>query len=220
MTQEGWVSYESFKGKDAAELRLYLKDLAGADPAKLGDRNAQKAFWINAYNAVCIQTIIDAGVPAEVPHARLFGKNIFTQRTYEVAGKIRSLDDIEHGILRKDFKDPRIHAAVVCGARSCPRLRPEAYTGDKLDKQLDEEAKSWITVETTGKGVRKNHLDRPAKTYYVSMLFYWYRGDFEDSEEGVLRFLKKHGDDGDRELLEKNKVRIEYLDYNWSSNKQ
>jgi len=219
VTREGWVDYASLRGKRSGDLKAYLKSLAEADPAKLGDANAQRAFWINAYNAVCIQTIIDAGVPAEVPHAKLFGKNIFTQRTYKVAGKVRSLDDIEHGILRKELKDPRLHAALVCGARSCPRLRPEAFTGESLDRQLDEESRSWIAVEKTEKG-RKNYLGRGKKVFYVSMIFYWYQEDFEDSEEGVLKFVKKHADPADREFLEKNQVTIDYLDYEWTTNKQ
>lgn len=219
VTTEGWVNYANFGGKDAAGLKAYLKALGEADPARLGDANSQRAFWINAYNAVCIQTILDAGVPAEIPHAKFFGKNIFTQRTYRVAGKIRSLDDMEHGILRQKLKDPRLHAVLVCGARSCPGLRPEAYSGEQLDRQLDEEARSWISVEKTEKG-RKNYLDRKTKIFHVSMIFYWYEEDFEDSEAGVLKFVKKYADPADQEFLDKNQVTLDYLEYEWTPNKQ
>ena len=124
VTSSGRVDYDRLRGKDAAELKAHLRELAGANPDRLGNKNETKAFWINAYNAVCVQTIIDHGVPDSVPHAAIFGTNIFTERTYRIAGKVRSLDDIEHGILRKRFKDNRVHAALVCGASSCPRLRP------------------------------------------------------------------------------------------------
>ncbi len=220
VTPEGWVNYTQLRGKDAADLGAYLKIVAEADPAKLGDVNNQRAFWINAYNALCVQAMIDEGVPAEVPHARVFGTNIFTQRKRKVAGTVRSLDDIEHGILRKDLKDPRLHAALVCGARSCPRLRPEAFRGDQLDRQLDEEARSWIVVEKTEKGGRKNYLDRKERVFYVSRIFYWYSEDFGGGDAGVLDFVTKYADDSDREFLAKNKVSVEYLDYDWSTNKQ
>ncbi|MBI4605922.1 MAG: hypothetical protein HY721_28490, partial [Planctomycetes bacterium] len=105
-------------------------------------------------------------------------------------------------------------------ARSCPRLRPEAYDGRRLGEQLDEECRSWIQVETTKDGRRKNHLDRAANVFRVSRIFDWYSEDFGEGEEGVLAFLKKHASPSDREHLEKVKVRIEYLPYDWSSNRQ
>jgi hypothetical protein len=218
VTPDGYVDYGSLKGKDSAELKAYLNEIANADPETLGDKNDKKAFWINAYNAVCIQLIIDARVPATVPHAVLFGENIFTQRTYKVAGALRSLDDIEHRILRKDFKDPRIHAAVVCGAQSCPRLRPAAFTGANLDAELEEECRSWVAVEKTKKGERKNSLDQKDRVYRVSRIFDWYEEDFGGSSDGVLAFLKKYSDEADRAFLEKNKVRLEHLPYDWSVN--
>lgn len=218
VTAEGHVDYGSLKGKDSAELKAYLKEIGDADPEAIGDRNDKKAFWINAYNAVCIQMIIDAKVPDTIPHAVLFGENIFTPRKYRVAGALRSLDDIEHRILRKEFKDPRIHAAVVCGAQSCPRLRPAAFTGAKLDAELDEECRNWVNVEKTKKGERKNYLDQKAGVHHVSRIFDWYEEDFGDSTEGVLEFLKKYADDADRAYLEKHKVRLEHLAYDWSVN--
>jgi hypothetical protein len=217
---QGWIDYKSLGGKDAGELKAYLRELAAVTAAGLGGKNAQKAFWINAYNAVCVQTIIAEGIPAEVPHAYFFGANIFKLEKYKVAGKVRSLDEIEHEILRVKYPDSRIHASVVCGASSCPRLRPEAYTGEQLDEQLDEEAKSWVSVEKDKTGKRKNYLDRKSKTYHVSKIFNWYEVDFKGGEAGVLRFLTKHGPPADREFLGSNKVQLEYLTYDWSSNKQ
>lgn len=220
VSPQGWVDYKSLRGKAAAELKAYLRELSAANPARLDGKRERKAFWINAYNALCVQTVIDEGVPAEVPHAFVFGTNLFKIERYKVAGKVRSLDEIEHEILRVEYPDSRLHAAVVCGASSCPRLRPESYTGEKLDAQLDDEAKSWITVEKDKSGKRKNYLDRKRKTFHVSKIFDWYEVDFEDSEAGVLRFLRKHGTDSDREFLGRNEVRIAYLPYDWSSNKQ
>ena len=178
------------------------------------------AFWINAYNAICARTLIDHKLPADVPHAAFFGTNIFKKSTYRIAGKVRSLDDIEHGILRSKFKDARVHAALVCGASSCPRLRPEAYEGSTLSKQLDEEARRWIQSGTDKNGKRKNRLDRARKTFYASKIFSWFQEDFGDSDRGVLEFVKRFASAADREFLVKNNVRVKYLGYDWALNKK
>ncbi len=220
VTEGGWVDYRRLQARDGAELKAYLKQLAGTNVAELGSRNAQKAFWINAYNAICVQTLIDQKLPEEVPHAFFFGTNIFKLETYKVAGKIRSLDEIEHEILRKRFTDSRIHAVVVCGASSCPRLRPEAFDGARLEAQLDEEARRWISVGKDLKGKRKNYLDRGRKIFYASKILDWYMEDFGDNVAGVRKFIQRYADPQVRQFMTANKVRIKYLDYDWRLNKQ
>ena len=218
VTEDGWVDYEAIRRKSSADLKAIIHELQRIDVDRLGTANERKAFWINAYNAITTQKLIDSDLPDEVPHASFFGKNIFKERTYRVAGKIRSLDDIEHGILRKKFRDSRIHPALVCGASSCPRLRPEAYTGVELDRQLDEEARRWVQVGRNKKGERKNYLDREKGIYYVSKIFDWYEEDFDDSTEGVLKFLRRYALDSDRKYLERNPVKVRYLTYDWNIN--
>ncbi|MEM7234256.1 MAG: DUF547 domain-containing protein, partial [Planctomycetota bacterium] len=173
---------------------------------------------VNAYNALCVQKLIDHKLPKKVPNAVFFGANIFKESTYKVAGKVRSLDDIEHGILRQSFKDNRIHAALVCGASSCPRLRAEAYEGRKLDQQLDEECRRWIRSGLDLKGKRKNYLDRRRNVFYASKIFDWFEEDFGDSTKGVLKFIKKYASDDDRRFLEANRVTVRYLTYDWTLN--
>ncbi len=218
VTEDGWVDYEAIRSKSSADLKAIIHELGSVDVDRLGTVNERKAFWINAYNALTIQKLIDSDLPDEVPHASFFGKNIFKERTYRVAGKIRSLDDIEHGILRKKFRDNRIHAALVCGASSCPRLRLEAYTGAELDRQLDEEARRWVQVGKNKKGERKNYLDRKRGIYYVSKIFDWFEEDFGDSSEGVLKFLRRYASERDRRFMERNRVKVRYLTYDWSIN--
>ncbi len=218
VTEDGWVDYEAIRSKSSADLKAIIHELGKVDVDRLRTVNERKAFWINAYNAITIQKLIDSGLPNEVPHAAFFGRNIFKERTYRVAGKIRSLDDIEHGILRKQFKDNRIHAALVCGASSCPRLHPKAYTGVDLDRQLDEEARRWVQVGRNKKGERKNYLDREKGIYYVSKIFDWYEEDFDDNSEGVLKFLRRYATDSDRKYLERNPVKVRYVTYDWNIN--
>ena len=220
VTEDGWVNYKKIRDKRAADLQRYLRQLAETDISKLTSKNDRMAFWTNSYNAVCIQKILDNKIPASVPKALLFGKNIFKEETYRIAGKVRSLDEIEHQILRKQFKDLRIHAALVCAASSCPRLRPEAYDGDRIDRQLDEEAKRWIQRGKTKEGRRKNELNRRTTTFYVSKIFDWFQEDFGGSEAGVLEFVTRFASASDREFLSKNRVRIRYRDYSWKVNSQ
>ena len=220
VSEEGWVDYEALRKKDGTALKAYLGRLGRARVEKLGSRDERMAFWINAYNALTIQKLIDAKLPAEVPHAAIFGKNIFEERTYRIAGKIRSLDDIEHGILRKDFKEPRVHAALVCGASSCPRLRREAYSGSQLDSQLTEETRRWIQSGLDLSGKRKNRLDRSRKIFYASKIFSWFEEDFGGSDAGVLKFLRKYASESDRAFLAKNRIRLRYLSYDWKLNRK
>jgi len=220
VTEAGWVNYKQVKAKYADLLGRYLKALGDANVDKLKSREEKMAFWINAYNAICLQKILDNDIPDSVPRALLFGTNIFKERTYRVGGKIRSLDDIEHGILRKTFKDPRVHSALVCAASSCPRLRSESYTGARLNDQLDKEARHWVQVGKDKSGERKNYLNRPKNVYYASKIFEWFQEDFGDSDAGVLAFLKRHGSKEDAEFLDKNKVQVRYLTYIWKVNSQ
>ena len=220
VTVDGWVDYKNIHDKHAADLERYLQQLAETDIAKVTSKNERVAFWINSYNAVCIRMILDNKIPASVPKSILFGKNIFREETYRIAGKVRSLDEIEHQILRKRFKDPRIHAALVCAASSCPRLRQKAYKGERIGTQLDDQAKGWIQRGKTKEGRRKNMLNRDTKTLYVSKIFDWFQEDFGGDEAGVLEFVKRFSSKSDREFLSKNRVRVRYLDYSWKLNSQ
>lgn len=218
VSTEGWVDYKSLRLKPLKDLDAYIASLGRANLKNLRTEKEKIAFWVNAYNAICIRTLIAHRLPKSVPKAVFFGANIFEEETYKVAGKVRSLDAIEHEILRKKFKDNRIHAALVCGASSCPRLRAEAFSGAKLEAQLAEEAKRWIGVGKSKDGKRKNYLDRKRKVFFASKIFDWFQEDFGDDEKGVLRFVAKFSSKSDREFIEKNSVSVEYLSYSWKLN--
>lgn len=221
VSEEGWVDYDRLRSEAKRDLDRYLDSLADVKPGKLGD-DERKAFWINAYNALCIDTLISKDLPSTVPHKSFLGigSNIFVLERREIGGRKRSLDDIEHGILRKKFDDARIHAALVCGASSCPRLRTEAYVASRLDEQLDEETRRWIREGRDLEGERKNYLDRERKVFYASKIFSWFKKDFGGSDRGVLEFITKYASQSDREFMEKNDVSVRYLDYDWTLNRK
>lgn len=146
-------------------LAGYRRHLAASDPDALGRRGAL-AFWLNLYNAAALELAAEAdrlgtGTVLRVPGA-------FTRRVVTVAGEPLSLDGIEHGKVRR-FGDPRIHAALVCGALSCPTLRYEPFTAAALHDQLDDQMRSFLA----GGGAR-----RRGERLELSRVFLWYGGDF------------------------------------------
>ena len=180
----------------------------------------QIAFWINAYNAFTLQSIIDQ---EPLPNSIKEIPGVWRQR-FKIAGELKTLDDIEHDTLRKHFNEPRIHVALVCAARSCPTLRNEPYRGDKLDAQLDDQARQFIASE----GFR---LDRENERVYLSSIFKWFGEDWKpsygvrkfagnDSEQAVLNFISNYLNADVQEYLARGDYKISYLDYDWSLNQQ
>jgi hypothetical protein len=131
-----------------------------------------------------------------------------------VADTIRSLDEIEHQIIRKRFDEPRIHFALVCAATSCPPLRDEAYTADRLNAQLDEQAR--VFLHTPG----KNDVPTPGDddTVRLSRIFKWFDGDFGGSKNSIQRYIAPYFDAEVKDRLEAADYDVEFHDYDWSLN--
>ena len=175
-------------------------------PDKSWTSDEQIAFWINAYNAFTIKLILkyypiksikDIGSSIQIP---------FVNTPWDIKfiriGKDRlDLNNIEHGILRKRFKDPRIHMALVCASKSCPVLLDEAYEPSKLDTQLTQQSKAFLADKSRNQVSSTNPK--------VSMIFKWYAMDFDNVREFINRYS----------VTKINpKSEIEYLDYDWSLN--
>ena len=99
------------------------------------------------------------------------------------AGRTLTLDEVEHQVIRKEFHEPRIHFALVCAAVSCPPLRREAYTGGRLDEQLDAQARAFLASP------ERNRVDAASRTVFLSPVFGWYREDFGGTDEALGRLL-------------------------------
>lgn len=198
---DGRVAYRSLAQQDAAALDAYLATLAVADPAQLTPAE-QLAFWINAYNARVLRGVLD-GYRAESFFGR---KQFFSFYTFPLAGRSRTLDDIEHEILRTQFREPRIHFALVCASTSCPKLRREAYRGDRLDAQLDAQARGFLDDP------RRNQFG-PGEEVKLSSIFKWFSEDFAAAPGSVPAFVRRYHPIP-------AEARIEYLDYDWTLNAQ
>ncbi len=183
------VDYQAFKVGGHAALKSYIRGLEQADPGVL-DRPEQFAFLANLYNARTIDIVLDRYPVRSIKDISL-GGGLFASFTggpwkakaVTLKGVELSLDDIEHGILRRVFKDPRVHYAVNCASIGCPNLGAEAFTGARLNTQLDAGAKAYINHP---RGVNA------AGGVTASSIYNWFKEDFGGNDEGVLRHLRRY----------------------------
>ena len=204
--QAGLVDYTAIRKHDAATLTGYLDRLASIEVKKLG-KPEQCAFYANLYNATMIQAVLDHTQQDKdwKPSAKEF--SVFKEPRVRLKSGTVTLDHLENEILRPEFKDYRVHVALVCGAVSCPPLLPRAYEGQDLDKVLDANFKSFLRD-----GVR-NRIDARKKTALLSKLFEWFAADF-GGEKGIRKLLE--AEFGDNVAGYK----ISYLEYSWDLNEQ
>lgn len=214
--REGRVDYDAFA--ESSAFRSYLASLGRAELRSLGP-DERLALWINAYNAWTIELINRHGERESIRNINktlgLFsGKGPWNERLAHVAGETRTLDEIEHEIIRERFSESRIHFALVCAARGCPPLRREAYTGERLVAQLDDQARTFLLESPT-----KNRVDIDEGMVYLSPIFDWYRQDFPEGTAGLGRYLAGfHPPGAHRTLLESGAFEVRFTEYDWSLN--
>jgi hypothetical protein len=213
---EGLVDYDALARRP--EFRAYLDTLAAADASRLGEHE-RLAFWINVYNAFTIEQVNRHGERDSIRNIRrtlglLPLKGPWSERMVRAAGRELTLDEVEHEIVRKEFREPRIHFALVCAALSCPPLRSEAYSGARLDEQLDDQARAFLL-----RSPALNRVDVAAGTLWLSPIFVWYRDDFGGSDAELARFVARYFPEGkERELLLSGRFRLRETDYDWTLN--
>jgi hypothetical protein len=208
----GWSSAPG----DIAALDNYLALLSRADPDREASRDARLAFWINAYNALTIRGILREYPTSSIQDhvSRLGGYNIWRDLLLRVGDRDYSLGQIEHQVLRS-FGEPRIHFAIVCASRGCPRLLNRAYTASKLEQQLQENARAFFADP------RNLTFDASTSRLRVSPILKWYAADFGPDKGAMLGFLAPYlPADVSRQLSGGRSVQIEYLEYDWGLNDQ
>ena len=209
------VRYAAFKAQGQPALKGYIKSLEGTVVKDL-DRPEQFAFWANLYNAKTIELVLDHYPVKSIKDVSLGGslKSLFTGGPWKaqvttVEGQALSLDDIEHGILRGIFEDPRVHYAVNCASNGCPNLATQALTGATLDAMLDAGARAYINHP---RGVRVEKGDVVASSIYD-----WFKADFGGNAEGVLAHWRKYANQPLKRELE-GMSKISRFDYDWNLN--
>ena len=206
--KDGVVNYRGFKDEEA-QLNRYLKILEGVDSKELSPKE-QFAFYVNVYNAWTIKLILSGypGVESIKDLGSIF-RSPWKKKICRIDGDIITLDDIEHGILRPRFQDPRVHFAVNCASKGCPPLRSEPYQGNILNRQLDEMTVAFINDP------KRNFLED--YTLYVNEIFKWFAEDFKEDISGFfLQYAR--GDFKKRLIAGTDKIKIRYIDYDWSLN--
>lgn len=205
---EGRVDYGALADHSDA-LDDYVASLAAAPWEEMG-RDERLALLINAYNAFTLRLILDhypidsiKSIPAD---------ERWEAERWELPTGRFSLNQIEHEIIRPNFREPRIHFALVCAAVGCPVLRREAYTGPRLDRQLEEQARfthaheGWVRYQ------------RGAEVIRLTRLYDWYGGDFEQVAGSVLAYVAQYRADLATDLAAGHEPQIRFLDYDWSLN--
>ena len=204
--KRGRVDYAALAGNptDRKELSGFVKAVGKANVASAG-KDAQLAFYLNAYNALVIHSIVEKYPIKSVMKVDGF----FKKEKHGVAGKKMTLDDLENKVIRPEFKDARIHFVLVCGAKSCPRLLRDAATEKTVQKMLEGAAKEFVPKATKiddGKLV-------------TSQLFNWFKDDFVAAEGSVRKYLAKYAPKL-ADQINDEKHALTYAKYSWKLNAQ
>jgi len=227
--RDGWVYYRAMRA-DRARLDSYVNALAAVNLDSLR-REDQIAVWLNAYNAIVLQTVI-AHYPIVQqtrdypPHSIRQVPGAFERLQHRVAGKTVTLDQIEQTIL-PPFNDARVFLALGRGAVGSPRLRSEAFSGADLDRQLSEAASECAARPEC---VQIHQSENVMK---VSSVFSWRRTEFSAGfaekapkpfgerspiERAVLALVYPRFLTTERDFIDKNMFKVEYLPFDWSLN--
>ena len=204
--KSGGFDYKAATGQDRKRLGAYLANLADADPATMTP-DEKKAFDINAYNAIAIQTLL------ENPGKKVTDVGgAFNRTKHRLGGEMLTLDEIENRL--REMKDARIHFAIVCASMSCPPLAAKAYTADGLSAALDRQGRAFVNDAT------KNVVDRGRGRLALSRIFFWNRKEFErDAGGSLVKFVAKYVADPAASAWVAGFAREpEFLEYDWRPN--
>lgn len=212
---DGQLHYSAFTKTDKLLLKQYLESISKI-PEKLytqWPKPQQLALLLNLYNANTISLILEHYPVSSIRDIGWFGFGPWGRDRVELFGDSISLDDLEHEIIRREFNEPRIHFALVCAAKSCPPLRSEPYLAAKLDAQLNDQAKQFMSQ------TEKNRVTDDGVV--LSKIFAWYGEDFAADQSQLLKALMPHWPNSDQQALLKRDLKaitVDYSEYDWSLN--
>lgn len=192
----------------------YISQIEGCDPEKLSTREEKFALHCNAYNALVIQGVINRKIDTSVMD---YQHGFFTEKGYIFAGETMSLDHLEKKIILPVFQDERVHMALVCAAVSCPPLRGEAYFGDRIEKQLADQARLFANDPEFV------DYDKDSNTLKLSTLLKWYQSDFEKDGSYLEWIQSRVESDELRSQIDaaiKGDLEVSFNKYDWSLNSQ
>ena len=226
-TEGGNASKVAYAGlaRDRVQLKAVLAEYSAVPRTEFDawTKPQQQAFLINAYNAYTVEKILSRY--PDIKSIREFGSvfgNPWKDKFFTLLGQPSYLDQVEHEILRREgvYDDPRVHVGVVCASIGCPMLRSDAFTPERLDAQLEDGMKRFLSDRT------RNRFNAQAGKLEVSKIFDWYGRDFERGHKGytsIKATLAKYADQladqpEDRAAVRGQKADVVFLDYDWALN--
>ena len=203
------VRYSAVSAEDRAALSAYVKAMATLDPRVL-TRAAQQAYWINLYNALTVQVVLEYPRKRSILRMgrKLLSIGPWDDELVRIQGQHLTLNDIEHRILRPLYQDERVHFAVNCASVGCPNLATQAYTTANLELLLNQQMHDYLAHD---RGLRLED-----GKLIASSIFDWYRVDFGNQEPVVRAWLAKRRSALAKVLLDPD-IDLEY-DYDWALN--
>jgi len=208
------VDYKALK-TSPEKLDDYLKTLSAVSKSdyETFSKSEKLAFLINAYNAFTLKLIINHYPVKSIKDIGSFLSSPWKQKFFRLLGTNIHLDGIEHDMIRAHFDEPRIHFAVNCASIGCPSLLTEAFVANRLEQQLEQAAKNFLTDES------RNRFEPSTNTLYLSQIFEWYGDDFKNVG-GVRSFVSSRMAKGPQVQEKIKTAKLEYLDYNWNLNQK
>jgi hypothetical protein len=203
-------AYSKFQMDEKKQLQAYILGLSKT-PIRQYNRDEQMAYWINLYNAITVNLILDNYPIASIRDIKsgFFSFGPWDKKLIMIDGEEMSLNDIEHRILRPIWQDPRIHYAVNCASIGCPNLQSNAFTAANTQALLNVAAVEFINHHRAAQ-VKKGKLR-------VSSIYKWYKVDFGGTDASIINHLRQYAEPQLAEQLSN----IESIDddyYNWSIN--
>jgi hypothetical protein len=213
------MKYGQLKAHDAATLQALRQQLGRVNVASL-NKKQQLAYWINVYNINAVATVVEKYPIKSIRDLStdfIVRLNVFKKDRVPFGGGLISLDTIENQKIREGFHDPRIHFAINCAAKTCPPIRTEAYVGERVDAQLDDQVRRFMSGPFGARFEKKggNDLD-----VHVTKIMDWFGDDFEKWGGGRAKFLRRYVSADKQQLIDQagGSIDFSYDSYDWDLN--
>jgi hypothetical protein len=212
------MNYKGLKDHDKKAIDDLRHQMATVEVQALS-RPDQFAYWINLYNINVVGLVVDHYPISSIkdlstdPFIKL---NVFKKDSVQTKKGAMSLNDVENDKIREGFKDPRIHFAINCAARSCPPIRTEPYEGAKINDQLDDQVRKFLDGPH-GARIEKNGVQ---VVVHVTKIMDWFSADFQKWGNGQINFLKRYVSGGKRNQMDAagSQISLKFDDYDWTLN--
>ena len=212
------MNYKALKANDKKTLDDLRRQMGTVDVQSLS-RQDQLAYWINLYNINVVGVVVDS-YPVEsirdISTDPIIRLNVFKKPSVQTKKGAISLNDVENEKIREGFKDPRIHFAINCAAKSCPPIRTEPYQGAKINDQLDDQVRKFLN----GPQGARLEKDGGELVIHVTKIMDWFGDDFGKWAGGPIPFLKRYVSGDKRNMMDAagNQIDLKFDDYDWKLN--